>query len=841
MADAQSVETVSEAFGKGEAAKAKRWINELTLSEKNQDAWLERCRQIIRKYKNERATSDALMANDRRRFAVLWSNVEVLKPAVYAKPPQAVVLRRFKDQDPLGRTAAEILERALNYSIDVYDFDGLMRQCRDDNLLTGIGVTWTRYVPTIEQEEAKPDPEKGEQVSNDAQFQGAELNEQNPRFREYLSNEQVICDHVNYADFGTNKARTWAEVRFVWRRVYMAREALKERFTTPIPGQKQTIGEALPLDWSPEKRQSGAEGNQAAEFFQKAQIYEIWDLDSRKAYWVSKSWPMRVLDEVDDPLGLKDFFPCPRPVFATLGPDSIIPVPDYLFYQDQAEEIDDLTKRIGILTDSLRLVGFYAGESEVDLQNVFRAGNENKLVPIDSWAQFKESGGVRGQIEWVPIDMVVAALTACYESRKQLLDDVYQITGISDIMRGDTDPRETKGAQVLKSEWGSSRVRERQKELARFARDALRIKAEIIAEHFSWQTLKAMTNVSLLTQKEKSLIQQQMQMMQQLQPPSPSMGMPSTGLSDPSMQQSNAGAPTSLQPGMPQAPMGNPQSPMPSPPQMSPQASPLSMSSIQPDPAKVALMEKPTWEEIESFLRDDALRRFRIDVETDSTIEPNSMQEKQDMVEWVGAIGGFLQQSLPVVMAAPPMGELIGEVVKQGSRKFAFGREMEDVIDRVMEQVGQMSGPANQPEETAAAGPDPQIEALKAQIEQMKIAQKEQADARADETKRLEIMVKRAIEEAKIQNDKEQRQADQDMAWLDAQSQRVHESEMAAQQGMRDDMSADKDRMFQSDQSERDRQFGAYESSQEREHGAGEAQLDRDAQARLVKNKPRPN
>jgi hypothetical protein len=36
-------------------------------------------------------------------------------------------------------------------------------------------------------------------------------------------------------------------------------------------------------------------------------------------------------------------------------------VPDFIFYQDQCDEIDALTKRIAALTDSLKLVGFYPG------------------------------------------------------------------------------------------------------------------------------------------------------------------------------------------------------------------------------------------------------------------------------------------------------------------------------------------------------------------------------------------------------------------------------------------------------------------------------------------------
>lgn len=800
MAEEQ-VDTVTEAFGSDEASKAKRWINEITLSVRSQDTWLGRCRKIIRRYKDERGASSALLANDRRRFATLWSNIEVLKPAVYAKKPLPLVTQRWKGQtDPLARTAAEVLQRALQYTIDAYDFDWVMKQVRDDNLICGIGVTWARYVPVIETEEAS-------QVSDDATEQ-ARIKDESPE-AEYVATERVVCDHVKYSDFGTNKARAWDEVRFVWRRVFMDRAALKKRFATEVPGTGKTIGEVLPLDWKPETDQQDIQGASTDELFAKAQIFEIWDLDTRKVYWISLSYPMRVLDEVDDPLRLKDFFPCPRPVFATLGPDSTIPVPDYIFYQDQAEEIDDLTLRIGILTDSLRMVGFYAGQQEVNMQNVFKSGNENKLIPVDSWAAFKESGGVKGMIEWVPIDMVVACLTACYESRKQLLDDVYQITGISDIMRGDTDPRETKGAQVLKASSGSRRVKERAKELERFARDNLDIKAQIIAGNFSWQTLKEMTNVELLTNEEKALIQQQMALQQQ-----------QTSLPNSSASPSNGPSAAPMQGG----------------PSMAGQTSPAA-PSIPPEIEQK--LKLPTWEEIEAFLRNSALRLFRTDVETDSTIEPDAAQEKADMNEFIGTVGAMITNSVAVIQAAPPMAKLIGQMVKVASRKFAFGRELEETIDEVMDAVSQQA-PVDP---NASPGEDPQIAQMEAQIEQGKlqieqgklalkqqeIAMKEREAATKAMLEKYGIDVDVMLQREKMAVEDRRTQMEIENSRREALTDRVFNAHQSEQ-----------DRAFQGEQSDRDRQFAFADAERGRENDRGENERERQNRIDVTKARPKP-
>ena len=114
------------------------------------------------------------------------------------------------------------------------------------------------------------------------------------------------------------------------------------------------------------------------------------------------------------------------------------------------------------------MVGVYAGEANRELQMVFSPGNENKLIPIDTFDLWKEKGGVRGLIEWVPVDMVIQVLKGCYEARSQVLNDIYQITGLSDIIRGESNPNETATAQRLKGQWGSLRVRDRQRDLQRF-------------------------------------------------------------------------------------------------------------------------------------------------------------------------------------------------------------------------------------------------------------------------------------------------------------------------------------------------------------------------------------
>jgi hypothetical protein len=665
-----------------------KWIDEINLAEKELQPWWKSGDTIVRRFKNEnraRTGGRPSAGFDKRRFAVLWSNVQTLQPAIYANAPKPMVDRRYRDEDPVGKVASDVLERALGFSLDQYDFDGRVKLCVLDYLLPGRGQVWVRYIPHMQKVNAEQDPElgEGEEDADDSEVGEAE----GPEGEEVVY-EEVQCDHVSWKDFLTNPSREWAEVRWVARRVYMTKAELEKRFGKEKAKQVPITTTASGADPATDAQKQAT---------QTGEVYEIWDKPTKTAYWVCKGYTSDVLDQREDPLGLREFFPCPSPLNATTANDSTIPVADYVMYQDQASEIDDLTARIGKLQDALRMVGVYAGEANRELQLVFSPGNENKLIPIDTFDLWKEKGGVKGLIEWVPVDMVIQVLKGCYEARAQVLNDIYQITGLSDIIRGESDPNETATAQRLKGQWGSLRVRDRQKELQRFCRDAIRLKAEIIAEHFGVETLKVMTNVKLLTQEEKQQIAQVMQMIQQAE-----------------------------------------QAGMPVPPGLAPQ------------PDQLALMDQPSWDEVMALLKNDALRSFRIDVETDSTIEPDENAAKQAYTEFTTATVGLLQAAATIVPGAPYTAPLFAEILKQGARTFNVSRQMEDVIDKVFEEA-KAQPPAQPP------GPPPpdesaiQVEQMKsqtaqmqAQIEQQRTQMEGQLGAAELQLKGQELQVKAA-------------------------------------------------------------------------------------------------
>ena len=204
------------------------WYKVLMGYERSFKRWEARVDRIVKKYKDDSRYD----RNPNARFNILWSNCQTIQPAIFARLPRPDVSRRFRDNDPIGRVASMMLERALEFEIEHYgDYKSAMNNAVLDRLLGGRGVAWVRYEPHIvgEEDESADVPEDGLEVTEDtdeAETEGGMENE-NPERIEY---ECCPVDYVHWKDFGHTVARTWEEVTAVWRRVYMNRPALVERF-----------------------------------------------------------------------------------------------------------------------------------------------------------------------------------------------------------------------------------------------------------------------------------------------------------------------------------------------------------------------------------------------------------------------------------------------------------------------------------------------------------------------------------------------------------------------------------------------------------------------------------
>jgi len=468
------------------------WYNCIGQYERTFKEWEGRADRIVKRYRDDSRTRN----NPNSKFNILWSNVQTIQPAIFARLPRPDVSRRFRDNDPIGRVASMMLERALEYEITHYgDYKSAMNQTVTDRLLGGRGTAWVRYEPHIVGEIAD-EPDDGYQITEDideAETEGGMYREDQERI-EY---ECAPVDYVHWRDFGITVARTWEEVTACWRKVYMGRPALVERFGEDLGGR-------IPLDTKPETSKSFNE--KMGEGAKEACVYEIWDKTSGEVIWLSKSMG-EILDTRADPLKLENFWPCPKPLFSTLTTDSLIPIPDFVLYQDQARQLDTLADRIDGFIQALKVRGVYDA-AEPSLARLFSEGENNALLPVKNWGAFAEKQGMAGAINLVDIAPIAQALTMAYQAMDQVKGQIYEIMGIADIQRGQTDPNETLGAQIIKSNNAAGRLKTMQHAVVDFATELLCIKAQVICNHFTDDTIVKISGAMQLSDADKPLIPQ---------------------------------------------------------------------------------------------------------------------------------------------------------------------------------------------------------------------------------------------------------------------------------------------------------------------------------------------
>ncbi len=646
------------------------WLDQIQFSERKRKKFTSRGKRIIKRYRNERgaAVTTTNIPIEQRRMNVLWSNVQTLHPVLYSQDPKANVSRRNKtNKDPIGRVAAQVLEYCLQNSVGMEDFSFVMNQVVDDRLLPGTGVCMVEYVPTVDDDEVG--------------WQAAET------------------VYIHWEDWLTNVARTWQEVTWWGYRTFHTRQQVYDLVLKATGDKKHAanVKAQIALDHSEEKSDKSGQTDGTS----KATVWCVWDKTTERVLMVAPGFTEGPLADLEPPVNYDGFFPIPRPLQATTTNDSTLPVPDFEQYVDQADEIDMLTQRIGVLSKALRLRGLYPADME-SIKQLMDAGDAD-MIPIENAAMFAERGGAESLVAWFPIEAIAKTLKYCYDARGQAIQVMYQITGISDVMRAATDPNETAAAQQLKAQFGGTRVKASQREVARFNRDILRLKAEVISEHFNQQVLQAMSGVQILTDAQKQQIQQAQAIQQQR------------------MQQFQQQAALAQQHNMP---------PPPPPPQLPP---------IPPEVVKA--MGEPTWEQVIKLLRNEKLRGFIVDVEADSTIEPDQQAQQAAAVQFVTVTTQYLEACAQIMMApgGSQAAPLLGEMLSWATRQFHVADSIEPAIDEFVEKMVAQSqqppppDPKAQAEQTKAQGVQAktQAEIGKAQIGM----QTEQVKAHAEQTK----------------------------------------------------------------------------------------------------------
>ncbi len=581
-------------------------------------------------------------------FNILYSNVEVLQPALYNAKPIPIVTRKYKDPDPVAKVAAEVSTRLLKYlleaeSADCDTFDEGMQSSVLDVIVTNRGLNRFKY------------------------SEGSGYG------------EGVYAEGVRWDKFFHGYARTWKKVPWIGFEWDMTEAEVRKNFKdadgNPISGIdfKNLAEEA---DESGDK----TETREQTAGVKLAKVYEIWDKNTKSMFFISAIYPHGILRYTEDPFDLTNFFPVPKPLNLMRKITTLLPTPLYEQYKSQARELNEITRRLKAIIQAMKVRGMYNSAVE-GIEKVLEA-EDNTFTPVENMASMPDNASIDKMLWFMPLQELSTTAQNLFADRERIKQVIYEITGISDILRGASVASETATAQNIKNQWGSLRLKKMQKEVQRYVRDCLAIMLEIAVTSFDDKTIAAMTGLPLMFEADKKKIQDAFNQAQ-TEPTEP------------------------------------------------------------PPPEVQKAMEAPSWEVVLKLLRDDKLRSYKIDIETNSTIDAEAAQDKQDIAELLNAVSQFLNGVAPLIEKGVLPFDIAKEMLLSVSRRYTFGPQLEDALQA-------MKAP-EPPEEK----PDPAEQQKLAQMqEQGKIDQAK--GAMEVEKMQLELQIKKEEMQMEAQLRKEE-------------------------------------------------------------------------------------
>lgn len=686
----------------------KRWIKRLEQEEKAHKEWNE-CAVAANNafFINQGGVGERPQGSAAITYPLFWSTIKVLHGRIYSQPPKPDVRKRYADSSatqpsvgtggqvggsPAGspipgpnpsaqpgamgsqpgagqappvddNKLAQCLERALSYTIDTTSFDADGHMAVNDLLVTALGVgkiemaTETESKPIINPVTQQPvmlDEDTG-QPFDPTIHTGNPI----PAMQDVITHQECNLKHFSFSQFHWEPQQHWSNVSWVAFDHWMTKEEIEDQFDVDFEAASGSQdGGSDPGEKKP----------QATKYKTQYRVSEIWDKGEKQRLFLCEDYSQGLLqDPEDDPLGLQDFFPCPKPMMLNVRGDDLVPQPDYTYCEALFNYCNNLSNRIAVLTKQIKNIGFYdAGFPELmQLTNI----TDGSLIPV---ANLGARIAALGQIGKSGYDALVAAQdnTGKVDVVKALMElgdlakaRIWEIYGVADIQRGDTNPDETATAQNIKAEWANIRVGERIRIVALFFRDVFRIMAEIMAEKFQPEILEQMTGLKLTPQ------------------------------------------------------------------------------------------------EIE-VLRSDYGRCYVIDVESDSTIVQDEFAQKQQRIEFLNTVTGYIEKILPAIQQNMLPADLAKELLLFAINTFKDGRQLEQSINQL---PGTMQQLASQQQQLVQAQQGTKI--LQTQIQQMQKAlqgvnqQKEQrenvktaADVQQKSADTSETEVDTAIKAQDLQN-----------------------------------------------------------------------------------------
>lgn len=607
--------------------------------------------------------------------ALIHANIDVLKPLVFSETPQPVIRRRFRGDGKTDETEimmVEAVQRLAEYLLETERFDDAMEVARDDWLIAGRGAARVHYradVGTVESQ----DPATGQVVQT---------------LRK--TNERVYPSGNDWRGLILAPCDKWERCPWIAFETPMTRGHVAKRFGDEkaenvsytrqglVMGNHGIINDDAHEDRTDVTGDQTETGRKTTSPFDTVTVFEIWNKQSGEVIWWSPVYTDGVLDKIDDPLNLEHFWPMPKPLVATTRGQNMLPRPDIKYYEKRAKEVQKATEKLATILNTISVSGLFPGDMEAQVKKLL--DGESQMIGVAAWLKLMEKGGTNGIIEWLPIDMLVAAANALIVMRDQAKNAMFEASGVSDVMRAQGDPNETATAQQIKGRYAGLRLSDRQKKIAIYSRDLLRLMIEIAVEHFDTELIADITSLDLpMTEAERmAMIAQQEQETQQYQ----------------YMQMLYQQMQQAAQSGQIQAPL-----------------------FPEPEPPEHERIPETSWELVHARLKSDRGRKISISIETQSTILADEQADKEARIEFLSAFSTFVAELAPLAGSGQFDYKTVKELLLFGVRGFPKSRTLEALISSLPDE------PQGEPPE------DTQITVakIKAQVDQT-IEEMEQAN-----------------------------------------------------------------------------------------------------------------
>jgi uncharacterized protein YfcZ (UPF0381/DUF406 family) len=692
-----------------------KWLERIKASELLEKQWLDDAKNAENVFACEtNGTGNDASGKGKYDFNILYANVETIVPAVINSQPVPDIRRRFADQDPAARIVAELLERAIRVQIDDSRLQTELEAMAQDAFLGGRGVIRVRFHSDIvedspseddiedaaegEGEDDKPDPAEvpyGEGVpEDDGAEDGPDAAASNVMGHnggpplERLENERLSFEAVPWIDYRHGPAKRWEHRKWDAFRFVIPREDEEKSFDA------ESIASQLSENETATRKQS--EDDLCG--------WEIWCKEKREVLFVDDSGV--VLKVVDDPLGLSDFFCIATPVQPISINGRLKPVNPFSVYRTLAEDLEKAIRRKARLVNALKARGWYAGLSDADLSAVIGL-EDNEFAPIPNPELLMQAGGIDKAIAFWPLEKFVVAIQQVDAAISQYKQWIYEITGISDIVRGASMASETATAQNIKSQWGSLRIQKMQRLIERCARDLFVMMSELIPSKFSLKTLEGMTGMQLMPTPQDLM---------SVPPPQP------TG-----NQEADQAAMMKAQ-----------------------QAEQARQKKLQDMQAVLDLLDK----RLSTF--------YRIDVESDSTVRADLTRQKQEVAQFLQGAGQYFQAVGPLVQQGVLPADAALEIFIANARLFNLGRSVEDTLENMVTQAKEKAKQAEGQPQQQQPNPEQMAKAAKLKAE---------ADAKAQDTqiKRQQFTMDMQRQQMELKTDMEKAMAEYQAKGAEAQ------------------------------------------------------------------------